>query len=154
MLVNLKWWFIFCLSLVATATCGMLGLLKTLWVVDITHLGIAMIALYFGASAFIGFLTYQGNYGRDAYVKAHLGPCWYVAELFLALGMIGTMIGFIVMIRAAFGPDVDINNLKVVITNAASGLSTACITTLIGLICSYALKAQLVNLEMLLPDEA
>ena len=67
----------------------------------------------------------------------------------LALGMIGTVAGFILMLGSSFeGLDVeDTASLKSTLTAMALGMSTALYTTLTGLIFSQFTKIQLVNLE-------
>ena len=67
----------------------------------------------------------------------------------LALGMIGTVAGFIIMLGSSFeGLDVEnVESLKQTLTDMAIGMSTALYTTLTGLIFSQFTKVQLVNLE-------
>ena len=67
----------------------------------------------------------------------------------LSLGMVGTLIGFIVVLSSAFG-SIDVANpaeLKQVIASLATGMGTALVTTLVGLVHSIVLKVQLVQLE-------
>ena len=74
---------------------------------------------------------------------------WYLAETALALGMLGTLAGFLLMLGSAFA-NIDLANtatLQAALTNMALGMSTALYTTLVGLIVSIFLKSQLVNLE-------
>jgi uncharacterized membrane protein len=80
----------------------------------------------------------------------HVGKVgWYLAETALALGMLGTLAGFLLMLGTAF-TNIDVNDtatLQTALTNMALGMSTALYTTLVGLIVSIFLKSQLVNLE-------
>ena len=74
---------------------------------------------------------------------------WFISESCLALGMIGTVTGFLLMLSGAFA-EIDLANTSTIqnsLTKMALGMSTALYTTLIGLICSLALKIQLVNVE-------
>ena len=67
----------------------------------------------------------------------------------LTIGMTGTFIGLILMFGESFN-SIDVTNptsMKNVVTDVASGLSTALYTTLVGLVCSTLLKLQLINLE-------
>jgi len=74
---------------------------------------------------------------------------WFISDALLSLGMIGTLIGFLIVLGQAF-TDIDPSNIESM-TNAisvlASGMSTALITTLTGLSFSLWLKLQLVILE-------
>ena len=78
-----------------------------------------------------------------------IGIGWFISESMLALGMIGTVAGFILMLGSSFeGLDVDdISSLKQTLTEMAIGMSTALYTTLTGLIFSQFTKVQLVNFE-------
>ena len=74
---------------------------------------------------------------------------WFVAESCLALGMIGTVTGFLLMLSGAFA-NIDLANTSTIqnsLTQMALGMSTALYTTLVGLICSLTLKIQLINVE-------
>lgn len=71
---------------------------------------------------------------------------WFMAEVMVAMGMIGTVTGFMLMFGDAFGA-LDTNDpqsIAAVLTDMALGLGTALVTTLVGLICSFMLKAELV----------
>ena len=74
---------------------------------------------------------------------------WFMSDAVLSLGMIGTLVGFLMVLGQAF-LDVDPSNIESM-TNAiellAVGMSTALVTTLVGLSTSLWLKLQLVILE-------
>jgi len=75
---------------------------------------------------------------------------WFVAESCLALGMVGTVTGFLYMLGTAF-ENIDITNattLQDALASMARGMSTALYTTLTGLIASLVIKLQLVNYEV------
>jgi flagellar motor component MotA len=66
-----------------------------------------------------------------------------------SLGMIGTLIGFVLVFGDALA-NIDLNNEanKVkIIADMGIGISTAIYTTLAGLVCSVLLWIQLINLE-------
>jgi flagellar motor component MotA len=67
----------------------------------------------------------------------------------ITLGMIGTVAGFLIMLNTAFsGLDVnDIRNVQEAISDMAIGMSTALVTTLVGLICSTLIKVQILVYE-------
>ena len=71
---------------------------------------------------------------------------WFMAEVMVALGMIGTVTGFILMFGEAFAAldTSDPASISAVLTDMASGLGVALVTTLVGLVSSFALKAELV----------
>ncbi len=71
---------------------------------------------------------------------------WFIAETSMAIGMMGTVLGFILMLGSsnlgAIDPS-DVEGMKNVIGHLASGMSTALLTTLTGLIVSVSLRTQL-----------
>jgi len=74
---------------------------------------------------------------------------WFLAETCLALGMIGTVAGFLIMMVSAFS-GIDIGNtesMQAALSSMALGMGTALYTTLVGLVSSLFIKSQLVNLE-------
>jgi flagellar motor component MotA len=76
-------------------------------------------------------------------------PEWYMSEMLLSLGMVGTVIGFIYMLSTMF-TDInvqDINSVQYALGQMATGMGTALWTTLTGLICSILLKLQLVYMD-------
>ena len=81
-------------------------------------------------------------------------PAGIVEPSCLALGMIGTVIGFLLMLGTAFS-DLDVTSseaLQAALASMAVGMSTALYTTLIGLVCSLIIKVQLMNLEVALEE--
>lgn len=74
---------------------------------------------------------------------------WFMSDAVLSLGMIGTIIGFLMVLGEAF-TNLDpssIESMTAALQDMAKGASTALVTTLSGLIASIWLKFQLVVLE-------
>jgi len=134
-----------------TIISGYFDLHSTLYNADITKLSFFILSLCFCSSVWIGIKTYK-VYKKDYTQSANVG--WFIAESCLALGMIGTVIGFLIMLGSAF-TNLDVSNsvaLQEALANMAVGMSTALYTTLIGLVSSLILKVQLVNLEVALEE--
>jgi flagellar motor component MotA len=71
---------------------------------------------------------------------------WFIAESCMAIGMMGTVLGFILMLGSSNLGSIDpsdVEGMKTVIGHLASGMSTALLTTLTGLIVSVSLRTQL-----------
>ena len=103
-------------------------------------------------SIWIGRKTYHVGVNFDYDQTTDVG--WFVSESCLALGMIGTVIGFLLMLGTAFS-DLDVTSseaLQAALASMAVGMSTALYTTLIGLVCSLIIKVQLMNLEVALEE--
>lgn len=148
MVVFLRWWLIFWLSVAAAVAAGWLGFYDYLWKADTSHLSWACLALYALMTVFIGQLTCRSRRGNQAFA-AHLPLCWYAAASLMALGLIGTLVGILAIPSAIAG---GLTDPARVLTRAAEGLSTASLTTIVGLACSMLLRLQLINLQYLLDE--
>lgn len=143
----LRWWLLFCSSTAALFVAYSFGFVEILFAKDLTRISFGILALFFCTSVYVGMLTYKASKYKDVDVGLNFG--WFVSELLLALGMIGTVIGFILMLGSSFESlnVSDTASVKTALTDMALGMSTALYTTLVGLICSQTLKVQLVNAE-------
>ena len=148
----LKWWLIFCLTLLGMCTCVYFNIHKDLYAADVTRLSFLIISIFTCTSIWIGTKTYKVGIQQDYNQKSDVG--WFVSESCLALGMVGTVTGFLIMLGTAF-ENVDVSNastLQQALSDMALGMSTALWTTLVGLVCSLLIKVQLVNLEVALNE--
>ncbi|MFC1681820.1 MotA/TolQ/ExbB proton channel family protein [Pseudomonadota bacterium] len=70
----------------------------------------------------------------DNQIKAPVRLGWLLSDLLIKLGLLGTVIGFILMLGAiSGGGSVDISNIDTLLTNMGSGMRVALFTTLTGL---------------------
>ena len=148
----LKWWLIFCLIVLGIGTCFYFDVHKSLHESDITRLSYLIISIFLCTSIWIGTKTYKVGILQDYEQKSDVG--WFISESCLALGMVGTVTGFLIMLGTAFA-NVDVTNsatLQQALSDMATGMSTALWTTLVGLVCSLIIKVQLVNLEVALNE--
>ncbi len=76
----------------------------------------------------------------DVYESRLKGPQeigWFVSDMMLKLGLLGTIIGFIFMLGSVANiADFDVNNMQKILRHMSNGMGTALYTTLTGLICS------------------
>ena len=148
----LKWWLIFCITILGLGTCIYFDIHQNLYKADITRLGFLILIIFGCTSVWIGSLTYRVGILQDYDQRSEVG--WFISESCLALGMVGTVTGFLIMLGTAFA-NVDVSNavtLQNALSDMAVGMSTALWTTLIGLVCSLIIKVQLVNLEVALNE--
>lgn len=62
---------------------------------------------------------------------------WFLSDIILKLGLIGTIIGFVFMLSSMSDiTDFDVSSIRDILQNMSSGMGTALYTTLLGLICS------------------
>ena len=148
----LKWWLIFCVTILGIGTCLYFDIHKNLYEADITRLSFLILIIFGCTSVWIGSMTYRVGVLQDYNQRSDVG--WFISESCLALGMVGTVTGFLIMLGTAFA-DVDVSNavtLQKALSEMVVGMSTALWTTLVGLVCSLIIKVQLVNLEVALNE--
>ena len=148
----LKWWLIFCITILGLGTCLYFDMHKNLYEADVTRLSFLILSIFGCTSIWIGSLTYKVGVLEDYNQRSEVG--WFISESCLALGMVGTVTGFLIMLGTAFA-NVDVTNavtLQQALSDMAVGMSTALWTTLVGLVCSLIIKVQLVNLEVALNE--
>ena len=148
----LKWWLIFCITILGLGTCLYFDMHKNLYEADVTRLSFLILSIFGCTSIWIGSLTYKVGVLQDYNQRSEVG--WFISESCLALGMVGTVTGFLIMLGTAFA-NVDVTNavtLQQALSDMAVGMSTALWTTLVGLVCSLIIKVQLVNLEVALNE--
>jgi len=144
----LKWWLIFCLTLLGFGTLYYFNMHSQLYHADVTKLSFLIIIIFMFTSVWIGRKTYDLETTSVIDDKIDVG--WFIAESCLALGMVGTVTGFLYMLGTAF-ENIDITDattLQDALASMAKGMSTALYSTLTGLIASLIIKVQLVNYEV------
>lgn len=73
---------------------------------------------------------------------------WFAADIMLKLGLLGTIIGFILMLAAVANvTDFDVATMQKILQLMSAGMSTALYTTLAGLVCSMLASAQYYMLD-------
>ena len=146
----LKWWLIFCLTILGFGTLYHFNVHSLLYYADVTKLSFLIILIFMFTSIWIGRKTYDLETTSANCLDDTIDVGWFVAESCLALGMVGTVTGFLYMLGTAF-ENIDITNattLQDALASMARGMSTALYTTLTGLIASLVIKLQLVNYEV------
>jgi hypothetical protein len=150
-LVMLRWWFLAFVEIAGLAALLATGMARKLWSADVTKLSIVCLVALLIATGFIGWITQQARLARTDVTEdllPHADACWFVSDALMGLGMTGTVLGFLVMLNDAFSGSMAAQE---VMLRAAPGLATICVTTAVGLVCSMLVKAQLVNLDYVLP---
>ena len=73
---------------------------------------------------------------------------WFIVDILLKLGLVGTIIGFILMLRSIANIDsLDVSTMQKILREMSSGMGTALFTTLAGLIGSILLGLQYLLLD-------
>jgi len=136
----LQWWLVFVLQVIAVGVAYYYDLHMYALSHDQTYLTFVLLFIWAATSLKIGQRTYKQS-------KSSIEPYWYIAETCMSIGMIGTVLGFILMLDGSNLASIDpsnIQSMKTVIGQLANGMATALLTTLMGLVVSIALRAQLI----------
>ena len=155
--VFLRWWLVFVTMLLLTVASYNFGLIEQVWNDDFTKLSFINLLLLIITSIWCGFQTlqFENIINKTKIATASLKRLehkietgWFVSDLTLSIGMIGTVIGFIAMLGGFATLDIEnINTIQDLIKELGSGMSAALYTTLTGLISSALLKIQFFNLN-------
>lgn len=144
-----KWWTL--VVLVATALVSAeiyLGVIDFVVSNDPTYISFGIFALFVISTLVTGGWCLQLQRGNKV-DSNQLSPVWFVSDALMSIGMIGTLLGFLMVLTSAF-TDVDTSDVEAmqeVIGQLATGMGTALLTSLVGLISSTLLKVQLVMLD-------
>ena len=137
-----KIWTITVLMLIATGVGIFLGAHTFILENDFTYISFVNIGILYTATAVALFKAFRKNFETS-------DTQWFWADNVLSLGMLGTLAGFLMVLYSTFqGLDVgDTESMKKAIETLATGMGTALLTSLVGLISSILMKFQLVTLE-------
>lgn len=118
------------------------GVAETIWYADVTKISFLITGIFILVSSKCGLDIFK----FEKYKKFHERDIefgWFVSEVLLALGMTGTVVGFIIIMKDFIHVDMsNISTIETLIKSLGSGVSTALYTTLVGLVGSVMLKIQ------------
>lgn len=144
----LRWWTMVSVQLLIFVAIIAFGYHESIFNGDKSYISSLIFAVYVVSTVLLGIWHLVDDINKNIDEKLKLG--WFTAESLLALGMIGTVIGFLILLSTSFN-SININDpmsLKTTLGIMANGMGTSLYTTLAGLVCSLFLKGQLVNLEL------
>ena len=135
----LQWWLFFVLQIIILGASYVYELHLYILNNDQTYISFVLIGIWLLTSMRIG-------YKLKKEITTSNEKFWFIAETCMAIGMMGTVLGFILMLGgsnlASIDPT-DVEGMKNVIGQLARGMATALLTTLTGLIVSVSLRTQL-----------
>lgn len=139
--VFLKWWLAFVVQAIAVGVIALLGGAEYVLMNDKTYISSAIVGLWFVTSLTIGYNVYWKRKLTDMQ--------WFVTDSCMNIGMIGTVIGFIIMLSTSLSTidPGNIESMRAVISMMAMGMSIALLTTLAGLVAHLFLRLQMTIAE-------
>lgn len=144
--VNLKFWkfwtteVLLCVALYVSLVT--MGGYHFILANDFTYISLINITILAATSLWVGLRITTGY-------KSGTDLQWFLADVTLSLGMVGTLFGFLMVLYSTF-EGIDVSNqdsMREAIESLATGMGTALLTSLVGLVSSIIMKFQLVILE-------
>ena len=126
----LQWWLFFVLQLIILGAGYTYDLHTYILNNDQTYISFVLLGIWLLTSVRIGY-----KMGRN--IKSSNEKFWFIAETCMAIGMMGTVLGLILMLGGSNLESIDptdVECMKNVIGQLAKGMATALLTTLTGLI--------------------
>jgi hypothetical protein len=142
----LKWWFIFICTLLGISASFLTGYAQALWSLVGSLPSFILVGIFLLVSVFIGRCTYAAVKGDKSVFDNHKRYLNYLPDLMTQLGLIGTVIGFVIMLNS-FRLTAD---LQTMLLSQEFALKAACVAltnTAIGLVACVVLTFQKINLE-------
>ena len=138
----LYWWLIVCAVGTLSYITHSMGWLVPVYTNDLTYITFLITVVTI-------FTTLSLGYKFKVPDSDTVDVEWFVSDVVLTLGMLGTIIGFMIMLQGTFSSIEfnDANSIRLALSSMSQGLFTALNTTLIGLVSSIILKVQLVVYE-------
>ncbi len=143
----LKWWVIFCIVVFATVYSQLtLNLFSALNTADVTKLSFIVIGIFYTYMIALGvkLSKYCKNVNNQnctdelAKVQKH---GWFLSDIFMAIGFLGTLVGFIYMLDLTGLQNS--NAAQATLITLTTGMKTALYTTVMALIGSIVVKCTL-----------
>lgn len=143
----LRWWIFFVLLLLVGTAAQYFGGFELLYQKDVTYISFAILGIFFITTLWIGKWTY-----RSEMDIINTDTAKFVANQLVKLGLIGTVIGFIMMLAKMSGDFSFATSEEAapLLGGMAAGMTAALYTTLMGLVCSGLLQVQLRYLDIVL----
>lgn len=146
--IFIRWWVLFSVMSVTMATALVAGIGEFITKHDSTYISWGILVMAFFASLHLGYKlrVYSHASLDDQTVERDFRVTEFFIDTCTSLGLLGTIIGLIMMVVGAF-TDLDITNIESVkesMLAMSSGIGTALVTTLVGLVCAMLLRFQLV----------
>ena len=126
------------------------GIIQNIYASDFTKLSVVIAVIFFWQTMICGNHMWLQTKKIAQYEESEesIERGWLWSDIVLSLGMIGTVIGFMMMLTGFVGVDFsDFDSVQGLITKLSSGMATSLSTTLVGLTASVILKLQFFGLE-------
>ena len=141
------WWISILLISTGVFWANHMGVIQTIIDTDITYLTSLIAFIFVSANISLGYYTYNAD--NPLYPQEKLATIidmnWFLSEMLMALGMLGTVIGLIHMLSNGFGADP--SQMQTLLGSMWQSMGLALYTNAVGLAASILLKLQVYYLS-------
>ena len=154
----LRWLLIAAVTSVGAYFCNSFGLFSEIMEKDWSYISVTIAIIFVITSIWCGIKTYvlSHHINQTQFIGIPINVSktqnleeigWFIAEQFTVWCFIGTVVGIVYALKGFVGIDVSNSTaVQQLISDLVYGMSTALYTTLAGLVCSFFLKLQYINL--------
>ena len=116
------------------------GIVATIWHDDVTMITTALSVMFVITNGLVGYVAYTKDFSSKI-----VDACWFLSEQMLALGMLGTVVGFIYLLTTGISSAsvTDPTSLATLLANMSVGLGIALYTNAVGILASLITKGML-----------
>jgi len=150
-------WYVTALALLAVhLVLVVFGVPAKVWEADVTRLTFiiwGVFLFFFFRLGYHSLLIYKlvkerwtGGRAAARFYLDQQASAWFVSDIVLSLGLLGTILGIVFVMERAFSQLTDPSAAGVVLKNMGIGIGMALYTTLAGLVASIILKVLLFGL--------
>lgn len=158
----IEWWILFLIQISSIGVCYYFDLIQWIWDNDKTKLSFLVIVIWLVMTIRSGILAirYDKMHALDSgliktrtkeRLDAKMESGWFASDQCLSIGMLGTVIGFLLMMGSISTATADVGAIQEMLKTMSSGMATALITTAVGMIFGNLLKLQLFIISRDLP---
>lgn len=141
----LEWWVLFLVQIAGLVVCQYFGLFEWVWIKDVTKLSYVAFSLWIVFSIYCGVLSWKLDKQKidKQTCEALSDRGWFFSDICFSLGLLGTVIGFLVLMSGInIGAAGDPAAAQTMLKTFSSGMSTAMITTAVGITFGNLIKIQ------------
>lgn len=116
------------------------GIVATIWQDDVTMITTALSVMFVLTNILVGYVAYTKDFSSKI-----VDACWFLSEQMLALGMLGTVVGFIYLLTTGISSAsvTDPTSLATLLASMSVGLGIALYTNAVGILASLITKGML-----------
>jgi len=131
------WWITNLLVATGIFWASNKGIVTEIWHDDVTMITSGIALMYVITTLLIGYIAYTKDFTNKI-----VDACWFLSEQMLALGMLGTVIGFIYLLTSGIttASVTDPASLASLLANMSVGLGIALYTNATGIVSSLVTK--------------